>query len=46
LDVVTLRQVLVLRDRGVSEGEIEGRLELRSGVVGRLGGKGVVSVTG
>lgn len=46
LDVVTLRQVLVLRDRGVSGEEIERRLELRGGVVGRLGGRGVVSVAG
>jgi hypothetical protein len=45
LDVVTLRQVLVLRDKGVEEGEIERRLELREGTVGRLGGKGVVSAS-
>lgn len=41
--MVTLRQVLVLRGRGVQEAEIEKRLELREGTVGRLG-VGVVSV--
>jgi hypothetical protein len=43
LDVVTLRQVLVLRDeKGASASDIEGRLGLRQGVVGRLGPKGRV----
>lgn len=42
LDVVTLRRVLVLRDRGMPEGEIERELGLRGGLVGRLGPKGVV----
>ena len=43
LDVVTLRQVLVLRDeRGMSAGEIEEALGLKKGVVGMLGGKGRV----
>ncbi|TVY85571.1 hypothetical protein LSUE1_G000097 [Lachnellula suecica] len=46
LDVLTLRQVLVMRDKGVSQAEIERILELKSGVVGRLGGKDVVSATG
>lgn len=46
LDVVTLRQVLVLRERGVEEEEIERRLELKGGTVGRLGGRGVVCATG
>ncbi|KAL2076015.1 hypothetical protein VTL71DRAFT_958 [Oculimacula yallundae] len=45
LDVLTLRQILVLRDeKGVNEGEIERELGLRRGVVGRLGRKGVVGV--
>ncbi|TVY25109.1 hypothetical protein LHYA1_G005964 [Lachnellula hyalina] len=39
LDVVTLRQVLVLRERGVGEGEIEKRLELREGTVGAVRGE-------
>ncbi|KAI9838498.1 MAG: hypothetical protein M1837_002456 [Sclerophora amabilis] len=44
LDVVTLRQVLMLRDeKAVPEPEIERILGLKSGVVGRLGGRdGVV----
>ncbi|KAE8446030.1 hypothetical protein EG329_012669 [Mollisiaceae sp. DMI_Dod_QoI] len=44
LDVQTLRQVLVLRGEGMREEEIEGRLGLRGGVVGRLGREGVVGV--
>ncbi|KAH7412459.1 hypothetical protein BKA64DRAFT_329252 [Cadophora sp. MPI-SDFR-AT-0126] len=45
LDVLTLRQILVLRDeKGVEAGEIERRLGLKRGVVGRLGRRGVVSV--
>lgn len=45
LDVVTLRQVLVMRDEGGLEGaEIERRLGLRRGVVDRLGRSGVVGV--
>ena len=46
LDVVTLRQVLVMREKSVSEDEIERKLGLRKGVVGRLGGRGVVGVAG
>lgn len=46
LDVVTLRRVLVLRDRGVSGGEIEREMGLREGLVGRLGRKGVVRAAG
>ena len=46
LDVITIRQVLMLRDeKGLAEGEIEKRLGLRKGVVGRLGPKGVVGDT-
>jgi hypothetical protein len=46
LDVVTLRQVLVLRESGVEGGEIERSLGLGKGVVGRLGRRGVVGVGG
>jgi hypothetical protein len=46
LDVVTLSQVLVMREKGVSGDEIERKLGLRKGVVGRLGGRGVVGVAG
>jgi len=47
LDVVTLRQVLILRDeKGLEGEEIERRLGLRRGVVGQLGGRGVVGVAG
>ncbi|KAI9779428.1 MAG: hypothetical protein M1839_007393 [Geoglossum umbratile] len=43
VDAVTLRQVLRLRDEGgVADMEIERRLGLKRGVVGRLGRKGVV----
>ncbi|KAG9237466.1 hypothetical protein BJ875DRAFT_519888 [Amylocarpus encephaloides] len=44
LDVGTLRQVLILRDKGMGEGDIERALELKGGVVGRLGRRGVVGV--
>jgi hypothetical protein len=44
LDVVTLRQVLVMRERGVEEGEIERKLGLGRGVVGKLGRRDVVGV--
>jgi hypothetical protein len=46
LDVVTLRQVLMLREGGTPAEEIERKLGLREGVVGRLGGRGVVGVAG
>ncbi|KAL8857936.1 MAG: hypothetical protein Q9178_005555 [Gyalolechia marmorata] len=47
LDVVKIREVLTMRDaKGMSEGEIEKRLGLKRGVVGRLGGQGVVSEAG
>ncbi|GKZ37285.1 hypothetical protein AbraIFM66950_008770 [Aspergillus brasiliensis] len=47
LDALTIRQVLAMRDRqGLSAEEIERLLRLKSGVVGRLGGKGVVADIG
>jgi hypothetical protein len=42
LDVTIISQVLMARKNGVSDEEIEKRMGLRSGVVGRLGKKGVV----
>ena len=43
LDVLLIRQALMLRDdKGLSDSEIEKRLELKSGVMARLGRKGVV----
>ena len=43
LDVVTIRQILVLREEeGLGSGEIERRLGLRKGVVDRLGKRGLV----
>ncbi|KAK7708814.1 hypothetical protein SLS57_008875 [Botryosphaeria dothidea] len=45
LDVVEVRKALVLRDqRGKAPGEIEKRLGLGEGVVGKLGPKGVLEV--
>ncbi|KAH0537497.1 hypothetical protein FGG08_005715 [Glutinoglossum americanum] len=45
VDVVTVRQALRLRDgEGVADGEVERRLGLRRGVVGKLGRRGVVGV--
>ncbi|KAI4111594.1 MAG: hypothetical protein LQ339_000465 [Xanthoria mediterranea] len=47
LDVGSIREVLAMRDgRGMREGEIEGLLGLRRGVVGRLGQRGVVGEAG
>lgn len=46
LDVITIRQILILRDeKGVSPAEIERSLGLREGVVGRLGRRGVVGAS-
>jgi hypothetical protein len=46
MDVVTVRQILVLRDeRGVSAAEIERQMGLREGVVARLGRRGVVTAS-
>src|SRR5439155_19045201 len=45
VDVVTLRQVLRLRDDGgVADTEIEKRLGLKRGTVGRLGRRGLVGI--
>ena len=44
VDVITLRQVLVLRDKGVSDEQIESQFGLGDGVVGSLGRRGVVGV--
>ncbi|RDW81356.1 uncharacterized protein DSM5745_04913 [Aspergillus mulundensis] len=45
LDAFTIRQALAMRDRqGLPADEIERVLRLKSGVVGRMGGKGVFGV--
>lgn len=44
LDVYTIRQVLQIRDKGVSNKEIEGKLGLKAGTVGVLGKKDVVGL--
>ena len=44
LDIVTLRQAVGMRESGVQEGEIEKKLGLRTGTVGKLGKLGVVGV--
>ena len=47
LDALTIRQVLVMRDRqGLSNDEIERMFRLRKGVIEKLGGRGVVSAIG
>ena len=47
LDVMTVRQVLMMRDeKRMAEAEIEQKLGLASGVVRRLGAKGVVGEVG
>jgi hypothetical protein len=44
LDVITIRQVLTMRDElGIEEGEIERRLGLNRGVVKMLGPRGMVA---
>lgn len=42
LDVVVLRQVLLLRGKGMRDEGIEEVLELRRGSVAMLGGRGIV----
>lgn len=44
LDIITLRQAVGLRESGVAQGEIEKRLGLKEGVIGKLGRVGVVGV--
>lgn len=46
LDIGTVKQILVLRQRGESALAIEARLGLRPGVVARLGPEGVFSPAG
>lgn len=47
LDIGTLRSVVTLRDqRGMEAKEIERQLGLKSGIVARLGPKGLVGVEG
>ena len=47
LDIVTIRQILVMRDeKGLGKEEIERTLSLEEGTVKRLGGKGVVADVG
>lgn len=46
LDVMTIRQVLIMREQGRSEEAIESGLGLKRGVVGRLGRRGIVGVGG
>ena len=43
LDIATIKQALVLRDRGVAASDIESQLGLRPGLVAKLGPKGLVS---
>jgi hypothetical protein len=44
LDVGTIREVVRLRGSGVGDGEIEGRMGLEKGIVGKTGPDGVVRV--
>jgi hypothetical protein len=47
LDALTIRQALSMRDRqGMPSGEIERLLQMKKGVMDRLGKKGVVSEVG
>ncbi|GAB1310227.1 hypothetical protein MFIFM68171_00437 [Madurella fahalii] len=43
LDIATVKQILVLRQRGESASDIEARLRLRPGIAARLGPEGIVS---
>lgn len=45
LDVLTVRQVLQMREKGIRAEEIEERLGLRRGGVEKLGARGVVGIT-
>lgn len=46
LSAPTIRDILVLRDRGVDAAAIEARLHLKPGVVARLGPAGLVAALG
>lgn len=46
LDIGTIRNILVMRERGASPEDIETRFNLRSGVVNRLGARGLVKPLG
>lgn len=43
VDVGTIRQVLIMRQRGVAASDIEKRLRLKSGVVARVESKGAMA---
>lgn len=43
LDIGTVKQILVLRQGGISATDIEARLRLKAGVVARLGPQGMVA---
>lgn len=44
LDVMTVRQILMMRDeKKMADADIEQKLNLASGIVKRLGNKGVIS---
>ena len=43
VDAVTISRALSMRDKGISAGKIEDRLNLKSGVVARLGPAGVAA---
>lgn len=45
LDVLTLRQVLQMRGKGVSNEEIERKLALKRGIVAVLGKKEIIGLT-
>lgn len=44
VDVGIIRQILLMRERGVAPREIEKQLDLKSGVVEKLGAQGVVAI--
>jgi hypothetical protein len=43
LDIGTVKQILVMRQRGESAANIESRLRLKPGIVARLGPQGMVA---
>jgi len=44
LDVVTIRQIILARERGTSDGEIERRMELANETLELLGSKAIVGI--